>query len=395
MQALWFTDDNPGGWDVRKGVHGLHVCAKYGLHPLIPALVQKGDDINIEEEQYRQTPLMYACREGHFKTVQGLLDLDAAINLVSRRGLSALFEAISKGHLEVVNLILTRCEREIDINAASEVQGLRLTRTALLLAVNLGHGKIVSRLLEHPKIDVNQQDSEGCTALTLAAITGQAKMVQGLLNMRNIEVDAVDKYGRSALYFAADTGSTDIVEILLQNKADPDVPSSEGYTALMQAVCQKRVESAKAILQCKPDLQCMNSHGCDVLHLASENDWPEVVRALVKAGAKVNGQDADDQTPLHYAAASGHNEVVQILLEEGADRAIRNNLGRTPEDFAAAFGFREVVKTLRGSEDVPADRTLPVWRLAREGRRDLLKIVIEARTLDLSATTKWANHANA
>ena len=157
MQALWFTDDNPKGWDVRKGVHGLHVCAKYGLYPLIPALVQKSDDVNVEEEQYRQTPLMYACREGNFKTVQRLLDLDVAINLVSRRGLSALFEAISNGHLEVVNLLLTYCEREIDINAASEVQGLRLTRTALLLAVNMGHREIISRLLEHPKIDVNQR----------------------------------------------------------------------------------------------------------------------------------------------------------------------------------------------------------------------------------------------
>ena len=204
--------------------------------------------------------------------------------------------------------------------------------------------------------------------------------------MRNIDVNAVDKYGRSALYFAADTGSTDTVEILLQNKADPDLPNSEGYTALMQAVCQERVESVKAILRSKPDLQCTNSNGCDVLHLTSEKNWPEVVRALIKAGAEVNGKDNDEQRPLHYAAARGHNEVVQILLEEGADPTMQENLGRTPEDFAAAFDFMEVVKTLRGSEHVPAERTPPVWRLAREGRGDLLKNAIEARTLDLSET---------
>lgn len=389
MQASWFTNDDPWGWDVCKGVHGLHVCAKYGLYPLIPALVQKSDDINVEEEQCRQTPLMYACREGNFKTVQILLDLNAAINLVNKRGLSALFEAIVHGHLEVVNLLLNHCEREIDMNAVTEIQGRRLRRTALVVAVNLRRRDIVSRLLKHPKIDINQPDSEGCTALILAAITGQAELTQEFSKTRNIDVNAVDKHGRSALYFAADTGSTDIVEILLQNKADPDLSSSEGYTALMQAVSQKRVEAAKAILRSKPDLQCMNSHGCNVLHLTSEEGWPELVRALLKAGAKVNSKDNDEQTPLHYAAARGHNEVVQILLEEGADPTMQDNSSRTPEDFAAAFGFMEVVKTLRGSTDsqpVPATRTPPAWRLASEGRTDLLQSALQAHTLDLSET---------
>lgn len=204
--------------------------------------------------------------------------------------------------------------------------------------------------------------------------------------MRNIDVNIVDKYDRSILYFVADTGSTDIVEILLQNKADPDLPNSEGYTALMQTVCQKHVESAKAILRSKPDLQYMNSHSCDVLHQISEKDWSEVVWALIKTDTKVNGKDNDEQRLLHYIAIRNHNKVMQILFEEDVDRIMQNNLNRTSENFAVVFSFMEVMKTLRDSEYIPAERISSMWCLVRKNYRDLLKSVIKAYILNLSET---------
>jgi ankyrin repeat protein len=386
MQAQWLTDDSSGSWDVRKGVHGLHICAKFGLYPLIPALVQKGDDVNVKEEQYGQTPLMYACRDGYIETIQKLLDLDAEVNIISKRGRTALFEAIINNHVEVVNVLLTRREREIEINASIGGQGQRPTRTALLLAVELGRRNIALRLLQQHGINVDQKDSGGYTALSIAAITGQTEMVQDLLGTGKIEVDHVDEYGRSALYFAAERGYTDIVRDLLQKHANPDLPDSDGNTALMQAVDQEHIDLVETMLGHHPNLQWRNSNGCYLLHLISEKDWPELVRTLVKQGADPNKTDNDGLTPLHYAARSGCDKVVKMLLEEGADGAKEDSSGMTPEQFAAAYGCIEVVKTLRGSEAVPEERTPPIWRLAKEGRTDVIKSAIEASKEDLSET---------
>ena len=99
MQTAWVT--NPGGndtWDVWKGVDRLHICARFGLCSIISEMDPEPGTVDKEEPKYAQTPLMYACRQGHFEVVRLLLQRGASQKKVSVRGRTALFEAILGHH---------------------------------------------------------------------------------------------------------------------------------------------------------------------------------------------------------------------------------------------------------------------------------------------------------
>jgi hypothetical protein len=97
-------------------------------------VVKKGADVN-SEDRFGDTPLRNACMNGRLEVVKLLLEKGADVNA------AALREASGHGYLEVVKLLL---EKGADVNA-KDAKGL----TALDLALNKGHGRIVELLKAH------------------------------------------------------------------------------------------------------------------------------------------------------------------------------------------------------------------------------------------------------
>lgn len=379
LQAQWNTDSSPDSWDLLTGLHGLHICARFGLHALIPSIVQKIGDINVRDRE-GHTPLMYACREGYTETIERLLDLDAAVDVVSQRGRTALFEAIFQGHLSAVNALLDRQGIQLNINQAIG----ELSETALMIAVAQGRQKIVARLLKCPNIQVNWQSAEGHTALMTAAINDHVYLVQALLATGNAGINLVDTECRSALHFASLNGYTDIVKILLQDGADPDLKDSNGNNAFLEAIDRDKAEAAQTLFNYVKNMRSENSQGRQAIHLASEKGWVGFISALTEQGADPNAQDKTGLTPMHYAASKGFVKIVEVLIENGAASTITDASGKTPADFAAAEGFPEVLTKLGNRYDLLSVNRPPLWRLAREG--GLTRGEVESRKAELCET---------
>ncbi|RAP78730.1 ankyrin repeat domain-containing protein [Paenibacillus montanisoli] len=145
--------------------------------PMVKALIQKGADINIRDNNLNNV-LLYAGAEGLLDIVKLAIDADADTKLTNRYGGTALIPASDRGHVEVVNELLTHSD--IDVNHINNLHW-----TALLEAVILGNGrekhqKIVQLLVDH-EADVHIADKDGVTPLAHAKRRGYSEIEQILL----------------------------------------------------------------------------------------------------------------------------------------------------------------------------------------------------------------------
>lgn len=393
-QIAWSTDrGSASSWDVRsKGVDGLHICAWFGLTSIVAKLLQDGHDVDVQEETYGQTPLIYACRAGHVDVVVQLLDHGASVTKSSLRGRTPMFEAIDQDHEEVVNHLLMA--KGLDINA---VQPTHSNRTALMLAADLEHFNIVTSLLNHPSIHINQQDLFGRTALFYATVKDSCIIVKDLLRHPEIDVNRVDNLvGRSPLIVAAARNYCEIVDLLLEGGADPMLKDRQsGGTAMYRAIENGCISVIKTMLKYdNVNLQCLDEDGRSLLHAASGSGQLEIVRLLKEKDLDPNAQNKQGLTPLHAASRNGKLEVIKVLLELGADPDIKDDFGRTPFTVAWQYGQTQVMNILEGklttardrSTSIPNAKNLPLWSLTRLGLVDLIQEAFAAEKSEPPAT---------
>ena len=115
----------------------------------------------------------------------------------------------------------------------SEVSGLPIPCTLLMLAAQHGHVQIVGLLLKRGA-DINLQTSRGNTALNAAANGGRERMVD-LLLQHGAELNPQDSAAWSALSTAAKGGKERVVDLLLRRGAEIDLQYKNGDTASKSA----------------------------------------------------------------------------------------------------------------------------------------------------------------
>lgn len=97
--------------------------------------------------------------------------------------------------------------------------------TALKLASRMNLEKCVEVLLEHGA-DTRLTDKEGYSPLHNAV--GNHAIVKMLLNADSANIDAQDVEGNTALSLALKRGDLESTMVLLERKADPNIPNKEG-----------------------------------------------------------------------------------------------------------------------------------------------------------------------
>ena len=197
--------------------NGLRVCSWFGIHTIIPQLMKKDFNIDEQDNEDGETALMFACRNGHVTVIDTLLNYDPNVNIVSRRGYSAIFEAVVWGKTQVVELLLAR-RHDIDVNALGGEAKSKIT--ILMLALTHGCDEIFKILIKRNDIQVNLRGKDSQTALLMAVSFGKASIVAILLQHPDIRTDLCDKAGDSALVIATREGHTEIINLLLDRIVD-------------------------------------------------------------------------------------------------------------------------------------------------------------------------------
>ncbi len=396
-QAAWYLRSaERAEWDIRKGANALHVCCWFGLTEVVSRLLDKGLEVNATDPNYKQTPLMYACRRGHVATVAELLKRGADVNQYSARDSVALFEAVDNGVIATVELLLSH--KELDVNA---IHLRRYNRTALMVAAQNGKLDIVNALLKFPGTKLDQKDLEGNTALSLATISGQSDVVAALFEHEGIGINSQNSLGSTALILAASaTGGYKetvarilIATYLLMHGADTSIKDHEGGgTALLRAVDAGTEAMVKLLLENDADIYIRDDLNRGLLHSAAIDGYEAIVRLLIEQGLDTNAQDQNGKTPLHDASRNGNHKIAKLLLDSSADQYITDKHGRTPWIVAWQYGQLNVMRTLEGKDIIeqtiqedcyPELHSLPIWSLANLGFEQQVKNLIATKSREI------------
>ena len=102
------------------------------------------------------------------------------------------------------------------------------------------------------------------------------------------------------------------MEKLSELGANPDSPSAEGATPLMNAVQSNKTDHVNLLLQSGANANAIDKRGFTSLHRAAEMGHLDIVNTLLKSGADKNSSSGG-HTALSFAEKRGHEEIVKVL----------------------------------------------------------------------------------
>ncbi|KAF9331564.1 hypothetical protein BGZ91_012074, partial [Linnemannia elongata] len=199
-----------------------------------------------------------------------------------------LVDGCVNGHAEQVREIILRLPQLKDsIDNISSATGMN----PLHFAASRGHDDIVRILIDQAGAGVDTQDREGETALLKASYAGSLAVVCFLLK-RGANVHQRDKDGWTALHNASSKGFIDIAQVLLEKgEADINARSKMGHTPLINAASKGDIAMVLYFLnhaRANPllkntfsemayDVAAANSEAylCDILQSSEKQWWKE------------------------------------------------------------------------------------------------------------------------
>ncbi len=143
-------------------------ASKAGRHEVVRHLIAEGADIDLQDDT-SLNPFLFGCITGDLELVRLTVEAGTDLERLTRFGGNGLTPASEKGHLDVVEYLLTHTE--INVNLTNTVGW-----TALIEAIILGDGgetqqRIVELLLAHDA-DPRLTDEWGVAPLELASQKG-------------------------------------------------------------------------------------------------------------------------------------------------------------------------------------------------------------------------------
>ncbi|OBT69998.1 hypothetical protein VE03_00646 [Pseudogymnoascus sp. 23342-1-I1] len=327
----------------------VYILSNQNLPNLLLILIQNKGNINAVGKQYG-SPLQLAARNGYVTIAQHLIAAGVDIEFPGGQyEPTALFSALSRGHIDIAQLLLENGARHDIVNADYQ--------TPLIIAATDGLIAVVQKLLQLGA-DVN---AEGGRALHMAAKKGHWEMAELLLESganANVEYHS----DGNALQAAASDGNYHIVQLLLRYGADVNSGYGDYYgDALEAAAFSGNVQVVQLLLQSGANVNrektLYGRHGRhkSALEAAAVYGKVQLVQLLLDAGANVNSRGGGYYGgSLQAAAAHGHEQVVSLLLDAGADVNSMGGLSGSALEAAVKQGYLGIAQLLRlhGAKDV-------------------------------------------
>ncbi|KAH6609616.1 hypothetical protein Trco_002962 [Trichoderma cornu-damae] len=317
----------------------IHRAAWLGLDRFADRILDLGYPTDIEADWtpiVKATPLSQAARNFHVGMVRTLIKHNVDITSRHLYNRTAIHHVAGQGHAEIAKILVE--EGKIDMEIKDE-DGL----TTLYFGCLWGHHHVVEVLLEmgaDPDMGIKPDDSpEKWSPLTVAIDDGYEKCVKLLLDKKaDPNLPGPSTWG-TALRYAAVKGHLTICQMLIDSGADPNSPLIappiltqiiNGYEA-----SERQLEVFDCLLSHNADVNAKDSDGTPVLfHAIKSNQSGEFAKRLLDHGADVNAVNSDNQSALYMATLDRDENLTKLLLERGANVNELSTSNITPLYFA-------------------------------------------------------------
>jgi ankyrin repeat protein len=285
------------------------------------------------------TPLHFAAREGHVRSVQALVEGGANVNQASPADRATpLLIATANGHFDVAVYLLARGADPNLVNDAGV--------GPLYAAINVQWAPKAA--YPQPRAHLQQQH----TYLDLAAsLLDHHADPNARLNRKvwfasyNFDQSNVDEAGATPLWRAAYAADTDTMALLVARGADPNIPTVKLPQRRGPDDPEAREDVSKSLpvpiggpaitpLQASAGPGYATGFAGNSHHVVPGGMLAAVKFLVEDLHADVNAHDADGNTALHHAASRGDNEMILYLVSKGADVKAINRAGQTTVDVA-------------------------------------------------------------
>ena len=301
--------DALGRTPVMAATHGNQV-------DVVRLLIQAGADINIRDNRM-DNPFLYAGAEGLLDILKLAIDAGADTRLTNRFGGTALIPAAERGHVEMVQELLTRTD--VDVNHVNNLGWTALLEAIILSDGGVRHQQIVQLLVDHGA-DVNIPDKDGITPLEHAQRRGFTEIVTILNNAIAKDMQMI---------VAAEQGDIETVRFLLDQGANVHARDQAGRTALIAAAYRNDLAIADVLIQAGADVNVQDNTQQSAYLISTSDGYLDLLKRTLQAGANVHSKDSYNGTGLIRAADRGHVEIIQELLKTDIVIDHVNNLGWT------------------------------------------------------------------
>jgi ankyrin repeat protein/beta-lactamase regulating signal transducer with metallopeptidase domain len=316
-----------------------------GVTNIMRLLLEKGADIEARQE-HDATPLACATYDGNTETTKFLIEHGANMETKLNDGeTTPLLRAVSQQHVDTARLLLNK-----GANIHATWRGLSAVHVAML------SDRLSNRKSDREMVKLLIERGLKSPSIHLAAFYGDLQKLKNCL-IDGTKVDGPDAAGWTALHCAVCGDHMDVVKFLLDNGANVNARTQNGWTPLAFVW---PVDMAKLLIANGADVRIADERGQTALHWAVNRDNHRgdkaLIELLLKHGADINARAASTSlgwagwTPLHVACRNGARDIVELLVAHGGDVTAKTDKGETPMAIAQSNRHGQVVQFLRSQD---------------------------------------------
>lgn len=283
------------------GNYALH-CAAYAGHLAVCNLLVAGKKVNVNLENVKKlTPLHEAVSRGHVEIVQLLISKGAIVDCADRADVTPFELALYENQIDCgIALINAGANAVRTYKDGDDDQGYT---TLLQYAIAKGFDKLVPVMVQASLTHLNTEDIHGRTPLHNAVLNKNITLVQVLTAKQECQRNAQEmNHQYTALMIACKQSDDLIVSWLLEHGGlELELVDDEHRTALHHAARKANAEIIASLLKAGSNIEAKNKMGRTPLHEACECNLPMNVELLLSKGANIEAIDAQGFTPLHLA----------------------------------------------------------------------------------------------
>ncbi|KAJ6640634.1 Transient receptor potential cation channel subfamily A member 1, partial [Pseudolycoriella hygida] len=346
-----------------------------------------------EKDHTGCSPLHYASREGHIRSLENLIRLGACINLKNNNNESPLHFAARYGRFNTVRQLLDSEKGTFIINE-SDGEGL----TPLHISSQQGHARVVQLLLNRGAL--LHRDHNGRNPLHLAAMSGYTQTIELLHSVHSHLLDQVDKDGNTPLHLATMENRPSAISLLLSMSCKLTYNYTD-MSAIDYAIHYKYQEAALAMVTHETrsdEVMALRSdkHPCVTLALISS--MPRVFEAVQdKCITKANCKKDSKSFYINYSFSCLQCPTMYADVDEKTGETLQITKPIPLPALNMKYSFRAYQKSPQAIHLIQKKLNDPNWRpkplhvvnaMVSHGRVELLAHPLSQKYLQM----KWNSY---